>query len=341
MRARARARSRLREAAPEGYDDRVLQEIERFTDELDISRLPEIFSYWSNGFLRPRLEELGYSYPEDFFAKEIVRKSDSQAGAVRILSIGSGNCDTEMRIAQLLADRGFDLFHFTCLDLTPAMLERGADLAAASGFAKQFAFEVGDFNHWSPSRTWDMVLANQCLHHVQDLEHLFASIHDAIGREGVFITSDMIGRNGHQRWPEALSILQEFWCELPPEYQYNLALQRQEDEFLDWDCSAYGFEGIRAQDILPLAMQQFGFRFFFAFGNVISPFVDRSFGHHFSPEREWDRNFIDRVNARDDAEIQAGRIKPTHMMAVMVRDRAAKPRCWNHLTPDFCVRPVT
>jgi hypothetical protein len=94
---------------------------------------------------------------------------------------------------------------------------------------------------------------------------------------------------------------------------------------MNWDCAVEGFEGIRAQDILPLLTERFGFTFFLAFGNVISPFVDRSFGHHFDPAREWDRHFIDRVHARDQTEIEAGTITPTHMMAVMRNDRSGSP----------------
>jgi len=34
-----------------------------------------------------------------------------------------------------------------------------------------------------------------------------------------------------------------------------------------WDCSKQGFEGIRAQDILPLLVKKFSFRSFLGFGN--------------------------------------------------------------------------
>ena len=111
--------------------------------------------------------------------------------------------------------------------------------------------------------------------------------------------------------------MREFWSEMPTEYRYNRQLRRQDDEFLDWDCSISGFEGIRAQDILPLLVERFSFDMFIGFGNVIDPFVDRGFGPNFSVDSQRDKDFIDRVHARDEAEIVAGRIKPTHMFAVM------------------------
>jgi hypothetical protein len=149
------------------------------------------------------------------------------------------------------------------------------------------------------------------------LEHLFDVVGASLQPHGRFIVSDMIGRNGHQRWPEALAIVRELWRDLPPSYRYNRQLQRYEPEFLDWDCSTSGFEGIRAQDILPLLLDRFGFDMFLGFANVIDPFIDRGFGPNFSADSQSDREFIDRVHERDQAEIDAGSIKPTHMFAVM------------------------
>ena len=112
-------------------------------------------------------------------------------------------------------------------------------------------------------------------------------------------------------------LVDEFWAELPSRYRYNRQLQRQEDRFDDWDCSVAGFEGIRAQDILPELIRRFHFDLFIGFANIIDPFIDRSFGFNFDAEADWDRSFIDRVHARDEMELAAGRIKPTHMYAVM------------------------
>ena len=111
----------------------------------------------------------------------------------------------------------------------------------------------GDFNHWEPSCEYDSVLASHALHHVVNLEGLFKQVHAALAPKGQFIVSDIIGRNGHLRWPEALEIVQEFWQELPPAYRYNRMLRRHEESYINWDCSKEGFEGIRSQDILPPA----------------------------------------------------------------------------------------
>ncbi|HET7845002.1 MAG TPA: class I SAM-dependent methyltransferase [Xanthomonadales bacterium] len=322
------------------YDVRKTQERARFAGELDVGALPPIYVYWANRHLRPVLESLGFSHPEDFYAREIERVAQRVARPLRMLSVGCGNCDTEVRIARLLRERGVQAWTLVCLDLTAPMLERGRDLAATEGFGDRFEFVAADLAEWRTDERFDVVIANQCLHHIVELERVFARISDVMAGDGVFLTSDMVGRNGHQRWPEAKAIVDSFWPELPKKYRYNRQLRRQENRFRDWDCSIAGFEGIRAQDILPLLVQRFDFEFFYAFGNVVDPFIDRGFGWNFDADAEWDRDFIDRVHAADEAAIESGSIKPTHMLATMRHRQGIVPRTWRDRTPERCVRPV-
>jgi hypothetical protein len=66
--------------------------------------------------------------------------------------------------------------------------------------------------------------------------------------------------------------------------------------------------------------------------------VDRSFGHHFDPDAEWDRAFIDRVQAHDDAGLAAGLLTPTHMLAVVGNDASVETAFPGNLSPRFCLR---
>lgn len=324
------------------YQRRTRNEQDNFSDVTDVHALPEIFHYWSNRHLRPMNEALGFSHPEHFFEVWLGKAHDQvpEGRVARFASIGSGNCDMEVRMAQALVAAGRRDFVIDCIDLNHAMLERGMAHARDAGVAGHIRAQPGDFNHWQPQGSYDAIVANQSLHHVLNLEELFEAISHGIGAHGLFITSDMIGRNGHMRWPEALRIVQKFWRELPDAYRYNRQLQEQQTRFRNWNCAHDSFEGIRAQDILPLLAERFGFHLFHAWGNVIAPFIDRGIGHNFDADGDWDRDFIDRVHARDEAEIHAGRIKPTHMLAVMGNDRSIKPLVRAHLTPEFCLRPT-
>lgn len=322
------------------YAARVKSELQDFAQCAKVHDLPDIFHYWSNKHLAPpKFHPHGITDPEQFFflyASKFHERFPDQH--MRMVSIGSGNCDMEARMAKRLVEAGICNFSLECMDINTAMLERGRVHAATLGVGDYIKPLESDFNRWTPEGRYDLVLANQCLHHVLELEHLFAAISKCLNPEGYFVTSDMIGRNGHQRWPEALSLVQEFWQELPQAYRYNQSAKRHEPEYINHDYAKESFEGIRAQDILPLLIKNFQFELFLPFANLIMVFIDRPFGHNFDAKSDWDRDFIDRVHARDEQGMLSGELKPTQMLAVLrtvpVSTTLTDPR----LTPEFCVR---
>ena len=321
------------------YSDRIAAEHRHFNETTRVHDLPGIYHYWSGKYILPKLRAFGIEGAPEMFEACLTRHCERPgADQRRFVSIGAGNCELEVNLARQLLRKGHTNFVIECLELNPAMLERGRALAREAEVDGRLAFVETDMNQWRAERAYDVVLASQSLHHVQNLEGLFAQVRGALPPGGQFAVSDMIGRNGHMRWPEALPIVEQFWRELPPPYRYNQALQRHEEVFDNWDCSTEGFEGIRAQDIMPLLLERFHFEFFVAFGNVIVPFVDRAFGHNFDAARDWDREFIDRVHRRDEQEMLAGRVKPTIMVAILGADSSIATQYLAPFSPSFCVR---
>lgn len=321
------------------YEDKIRQELKQFNSNINIHDLPDIFHYWSNKHLKPMLEEYNITHPDDLFVHHML-DSISLCGIENpiFISIGAGNCDTEVRIAKRLREKGIQKFSIECLELNSKMLRRGYDLAAQEEVINNLSFIEYDINKWRASKEYTSIIANQSLHHIHNLEGLFDEIKKSLHKNGAFIVSDMIGRNGHQRWPEALDAVQNFWQELPETYKYNHQLKRLEITYENWDCSIGGFEGVRAQDILPLLISKFHFHLFIGFSNVIDIFVDRSFGHNFDPKSKWDTDFIDKVQMFDEESILNGSLKPTHMMAVMKNIPAETPHYSRGLSPSQCVR---
>lgn len=321
------------------YHAKLEEEIRNYRDVVNVNELPPIFGYWSDKYLRPKLETLGVSNPDELYTSYIRRRATAVAPAdCRILSVGAGNCDAEVVLAELLARDGIRNFHFDCLDINPAMLERGRELAAGKGLGERFGFIEADINSWEVETGYDIIIANQSLHHFVELELLFEKTRQALSDEGFFLTNDMIGRNGHMRWPEALELVQALWSLLDEKHKWNHQLQRHEPVYENWDCSGSGFEGIRAQDILPLLVRTFHFDCFLGFGNLINIFVDRGFGHNFDPNEARDRHFIDFVAGLDDYFLEQGRIKPTQMIAAMTKHPTGTTKVYKNLTPEFCVR---
>jgi SAM-dependent methyltransferase len=256
-----------------------------------------------------------------------------------ITSVGCGDCDVEVQVARRLVEAGVENFRMTCIDISEEALARGRARIAEAGLEGRVEALAHDFNQGLPPGRVDVVMANQSLHHVVELERLFASIRDQLPASGCFLVSDVIGRNGHQRWPEARELIDLIWGFMPARYRFHCQLNRQEDQFMDWDCSKEGFEGIRAQDVLPLLLENFHPSLFATWGNLVDVFVDRGFGHHFRALGEWDLNFVDRVQEMDSEAIASGRIKPTHLLARFQRE-ACECVHLPGLPPQFALRPV-
>ncbi len=87
-------------------------------------------------------------------------------------------------------------------------------------------------------------MANHSWHHLLALEHIFDTVQSGLDDNGTFVVADMIGRNGHMRWPEVLAIVDAAWAFCPDTYKYNHLLHRFEAKYENWDCSNGSFEGV-------------------------------------------------------------------------------------------------
>ena len=105
-----------------------------------------------------------------------------------------------------------------------------------------------------------------------------------------------LGHDRTQRSHALAGIPRHHQCALdrdPRPLEADCPLAQFENTFINHDCSTVGFEGIRAQDILPLLLDRFQFHRFAAWGGLLDIFVDRAFGHNLSSEKPFDREFID------------------------------------------------
>jgi SAM-dependent methyltransferase len=225
------------------------------------------------------------------------------------------------------------------------LLDRLYKTAVEQGLVAFIEIVVADLNMISIENTFDMIMAHHSLHHIQALENVFEYCYAHLRDGGIFASNDMIGRNGHTRWPEARAVLNALWPSLSPKQRYHAQLKRTDDTFIDHDCSTEGFEGIRAQDILPLLLKIFYPYKFHAFGGFIDVFVDRGYGHGYDVN---DRNavaFIQSIADLNEIMLDVGTIKPTAMMAYFTKEqrtevfyrarRAAACVRWPHRNPPW------
>jgi hypothetical protein len=145
----------------DNYGERLTKELNKYRSVEEVHDLPPIFHYWSNTYIRPMVEEHGFGLTEELFAKYFSLAASRTGSAPVFLSLGAGNCDTEIRTAQLLRDWGLTDFAIECLELNPEMIERGKGLAARSGVEARVGFVEGDLNRWKSEKQYAANAANQ------------------------------------------------------------------------------------------------------------------------------------------------------------------------------------
>lgn len=305
----------------------------------EVHALPEIHHYWTGKFIVPLFAEIGYGGIDDLIERNVVEQCRRcSPRSARLVSLGAGNGDYELGLAARLAERGLANLELVLLELNGAMLERAVEVAQQLGLSDRVRVEQIDLNTWSASGPADVFLAVHSLHHVVELEHLYDEIAASIDPKGVLLVNDLIGRNGHMRWPEAAEIVRRIWSTLPERYRYNHYTGQVDAEFADIDCSVEGFEGIRAQDVLPLLLKRFHPELFFGFGNAIDPFVDRGYGHNFDLSDPEDTSLIDAIATLDEAAIDLQILTPTHLVASF-RPNAVECHYPRRRSPHSAVHP--
>lgn len=302
------------------YEARVQQQIEQFLEQ-PIHGLPDIFHVWSHHALGPGIRQVfDVESVNGFYKRAVLEASADVEHTSRILSIGCGEGDVEIELAKTLLADGFTDFSIEGADISPFLIERFQAKVYAEGLGDFVRSQVVDVNKTEPTAKLDVVMANHSLHHILELEQTFERVFDSLNDTGIFVTSDMIGRNGHMRWPETERILQIFWPLLSERQKYHHQLRRLDaDRFVDHDCSGEGFEGIRAQDILYEILRKFHPYRFLGLGGFIDVLIDRGYGHGFDVNDERDRNFIVAMSHLNEVLLDAGVIKPTLMMAYFTK----------------------
>jgi SAM-dependent methyltransferase len=320
------------------YNSRIDAELATYADQEEVHDLPRIYHYWSERYCLPLLTELGLTDLDGFWDREVAavcaRRYPRRA---RLVSLGAGNGDIELDIATRLGRRGIRNLEIILVELNPVMLERARANAEQLGLADTVHTLEADFNTWTATESADIYFAHHSLHHVLALEHVLDEIRNSLATDGVLLINDMIGRNGHMRWPDAAEFVNRIWSVTPERYRFNHYVGHVDEVYPDWDCSDVGFEGIRAQDILPLLLERLHPETYITFANIIDPFVDRVYGPNFDPSSREDTEFLNAVARIDDAAIDLGLTTPTHMFASF-RTQAVVCRYPRNRSPERTVR---
>ena len=137
-------------------------------------------------------------------------------------------------------------------------------IAAAREIAKEqdlpLTYEVADLNFLElPEKTFDLVVAQTCLHHVLFLERVAEQVWRSLKSDGYLWIHDFIGETQGQYDPKRLSIMNRILAILPEKFRNNKINDRLVSEIKCPEPGRLGspFESIRSGEIVPVFQRWF------------------------------------------------------------------------------------
>jgi SAM-dependent methyltransferase len=167
------------------------------------------------------------------------------------LGCGAGRCERD------LISRGVGV-SFHGIDISGNAIAKAREIAKEKNLP--LTYEVADLNFVQlPERTFDLVVAQTCLHHILFLEHVAEQIWQSLKSGGYLWIHDFIGETQFQYDPKRVSIANKILRVLPEKLKKNRItgqlleeIKRPEPGHL---CSP--FESIRSSEIVPVFQRWF------------------------------------------------------------------------------------
>lgn len=264
---------------------------------------------------------LGGKRPFGFLMKHLPKAQVSRG-----LELACGRGDLSLRIASAGV-----VGHIDAYDVSDQAIAKAREKASAREISN-VTFLVEDVNEITlPEDTYDFVICSQSLHHIENLEHVYAEISKSLVPDGIFYVSDYMGPSRMQ-WTDAqLHVINEILRILPAEFRRLLAeglgytgthkevVQRVPVEtYLQIDPS----EGVRSAEILPLARRYFDIVEERATGGTISYELLRGIIHNFDANDDKDATILRLVLLLEKLLIEHGAIDSDFKFFVARKRRA-------------------
>jgi len=220
------------------------------------------------------------------------------------LGCGAGRCERE-----LIRNGVCRTFHG--IDVSANAIVAAREIAKEQNLP--LIYEVADLNFVElPEKTFDLVVAQTCLHHILFLERVAEQVWRSLKRDGYLWIHDFIGETQQQHDLRRLSIVNQILAVLPEKFRKNKLTGRLVTEIKRPEPGhlASPFESIRSSEIVPMFQRWFTVEWkveFDAFLRLVVPQGTRAA----YLENEDTRALFETLMLLDDFCIKEGVVQPS------------------------------
>lgn len=186
-----------------------------------------------------------------FTLKQVLQKHTLKPKEGFSLACGNGRAERGLMQAGICRS-------FHAIDISDEVLEEARQLAKNQQL--NITYEQADLNELKlKPNSYDLVVTQNCLHHVLRLENLAEQIHKSLRPGGLLWVHDYIGETQFQFEDERLEIVNKILSVLPEKYRIDLVNNRVISKIIRRKPGTLisPFEAIRSSEIMPVFLQYF------------------------------------------------------------------------------------
>jgi SAM-dependent methyltransferase len=223
---------------------------------------------------------------------------------IEILSLGSGYCGHELAFARNMTKP----YRIDCTDINQELFQQARQVTLEEGLNLDFRVEDLNFIEIDPLR-YDVILAHAVIHHVINLEHLFAQLVGGLASDGILHIVDVVGKNRKLIWEDNERFANALLDLIPEDITEGRRLAVPDQ--------AEGMEGVRQEDTLPLLREHFEPLFEHRHGAFMR-FVctDPELGVRFNPRDPDLKRYLDFLIGTDEQAVFHGVLRPLELWGV-------------------------
>lgn len=235
------------------------------------------------------------------------RRDFLQRPAPLALSLGCGfGLWERIALKENLAER------IEAYDVSEGAIVQARIYAAEAGLSDRVTYTVADIDKIElPVARYNAIFGISSLHHVRELERLFAACRKALKPGGLMFIDEYIGPPRWQFAPHVVALINKLIGQLPPRYRRSVYLDGAPRDVyvntpLEWFDANDPSEAVRSDEILPCLKQHFEIVDYKPYGGALLHMLLSGTAGNFDPYVEADAALIRLLATFEEEMEQAG-----------------------------------